>query len=54
MFNEYEDVITIEELCEMLRIGKNTAYYLVKTKQIKGKKTWKIPKENVATFVQNN
>ena len=26
IFKDYADVITVKELCEMLKIGKNTAY----------------------------
>lgn len=38
----YEYLITIEELCEMLSIGKNTAYRLLKTNQIKAFKIERI------------
>lgn len=30
----YNELITIEELCEILVIGKNTAYRLLKAKEI--------------------
>lgn len=29
MFNDYHDIITVDELCEMLRIGKHSAYTLL-------------------------
>ena len=38
----------------MLTIGKNTAYHLLKTNQIKAFKIgriWKIPRESVAEYV---
>ncbi|MEQ2426324.1 hypothetical protein [Enterocloster hominis (ex Hitch et al. 2024)] len=35
MFEAYEDLIRIEDLCEMLGIGKNTAYGLLQNKKSK-------------------
>ncbi|MDR0905949.1 MAG: helix-turn-helix domain-containing protein [Oscillospiraceae bacterium] len=35
MFNDYKDVVTVEELAEMLKIGRNTAYELVRANIIK-------------------
>lgn len=55
MFQDnYNDMITLDELCEMLAIGKNTAYHLLKTDQIHAFKIgriWKIPRESVSTYV---
>lgn len=55
MFEDiYGDMITIEDLCEMLIIGKNTAYHLLKTNQIHAFKIgriWKIPKKSVSEYV---
>lgn len=54
MFNDYQDIITVDELCEMLCIGKNSAYTLLTTRQIKAFKhnrVWKIPKLAVAEYV---
>jgi len=30
MFNEFSDVVTVTELADMLKIGRNTAYELVR------------------------
>lgn len=52
--NTYNDMISIKDLCEMLAIGKNTAYHLLKTNQIKAFKIgriWKIPRESVSEYV---
>jgi len=35
MFNEYNDIVTVDDLCEMLSIGKNSAYTLLSTGAIK-------------------
>ena len=45
-----EEIITIEELCEILRIGRNTAYMLLGSGQIAAfriGRLWKIPKNSV-------
>lgn len=49
------DMITIDELCELLMIGKNTAYHLLKTKQINAFKIgriWKIPQKSVFEYIE--
>jgi len=55
MFQEnYNDMISLDDLCEMLLIGKNTAYRLLKTNQIKAFKIgriWKIPRDAVSQYV---
>lgn len=33
MFNECSDIVSIDELCEMLRIGKNKAYELLRNRR---------------------
>ena len=57
MFNEYSDVITIDELCEMLRIGRNKAYDLLRSGKIKAfqcGRRWVISKEAVVEFIRKN
>ena len=55
MFQEtYNDMITIDDLCDMLAIGKNTAYQLLNTNQIHAfriGRIWKIPREAVSEYV---
>ena len=53
MLNRYNDILTVEELCEVLKIGKNTAYTLLKSGEIKSVKigrVYKIPKKNVVKY----
>lgn len=53
--NSYDEMITLDDLCEMLSIGKNTAYQLLQTGQIHAFKIgriWKIPRDVVAEFVE--
>ena len=50
----YSDLITVDELCDMLAIGKNTAYNLLNTQKIKAfriGRTWKISSGLVASCV---
>ena len=54
MFECYSDLLTVEELCEALFIGKNSAYKLLNSGEIKGfrlSRTWKIPKLSVKEYV---
>lgn len=57
MFNEYEDILTVPEVSELLCVGKNRVYSLLESGQLKGfriGRIWKIPKESVELFVREN
>lgn len=48
------DILTVEELCEILRIGKNAAYKLINSGEIKCyryNRVWKIPRVSVEEYV---
>ncbi len=54
MYNETTDLITIEDMCSILLIGRNTAYRLLKSKKIKAfriGKVWKIPMSAIDEFI---
>ena len=54
MFNNYPDIITVEQLAKMLNIGKSSAYSLLQNNQIHHVKVGKkyiIPKTAVLDFV---
>ncbi|KOA20319.1 helix-turn-helix domain protein [Clostridium homopropionicum DSM 5847] len=54
MFNQYQDLLNVEELCEILGIGKNVAYELLNNGEVKAFKRgriWKIPKIAVQNYV---
>ncbi len=54
MFNSYPDVLSVKQLCEILDIGKNTAYRLLQSgeiKSIKIGKVYKIPKKEVRRYI---
>ena len=57
MFNEYEDILTVPEVSELLCVGKNRVYSLLESGQLKGfriGRIWKIPKESVELYVREN
>ena len=54
LFEKYSDVVTVKELCEMLKIGKNTAYDLIHSGQIESiyvKRQIRITKVSVIAFL---
>lgn len=54
MFNSYPDILSVKQLCEILDIGKNTAYRLLQggeIKSIKIGKVYKIPKKEVRRYI---
>lgn len=55
MENYNQTLITVEELCEFLMIGKNAAYHLLKSGQIKSfriGRIWKIPKVSIEEYIR--
>lgn len=55
MLDSYEDVLTVNDICKILRIGKNSAYDLLKNGTIPCKKLrskYIIPKVKVIDFLQ--
>jgi len=57
MFDNYSDVVTVNELCEMLKIGKNTAYDLIHTRQIESiyvKRQIRITKKSIIAFLNQD
>lgn len=56
MFTEYPDIVNIVQLKEMLGIGSNLAYKLVRDKTIPSLKVgreYKIPKRNIICYLMN-
>ncbi len=54
IFKNYPDVVTVEDLQNMLHIGRNTAYGILKDgaiKTIKVGKKYIIPKQSVIEFI---
>ena len=54
LFNTYPDVVSIDEIQQMLRIGKNAVYELLKNQKLKSIKVGKkyiVPKKYVIEFL---
>jgi len=54
MNNSNSTLITVEELCDELLIGKNLAYRLLiegKIKAFRIGRTWKIPRQSLYDFI---
>ena len=57
MFRNYPDVVSVIQLQEMLGIGKNTAYTLLKNKTIRSiriGRVHRIPKENIINYFKTS
>ena len=55
--NIYSDLISVNEMCNMLGIGKNTAYTILNNKKIKAfriGRIWKIPRQSVIDYIYNS
>ena len=55
MLNSYPDVMSIDEMCKALSIGKKTGYKLLQTGQIRCLKigrAYRIPKINLLEYLQ--
>lgn len=58
MFDEYPEVLNVDEACEILRCGRNNMYALLTSDNEKNKlrayrngRVWKIPKEAVKQYI---
>ena len=57
MFQQNNDMLTVEELCEMLRISRNKGYQMLRQGVIhafKEGRLWMIPKYSVVEYVKIN
>ncbi|RLQ93636.1 helix-turn-helix domain-containing protein [Falsibacillus albus] len=56
MFEMHNDILTMEELMEALYIGRNYAYKLLNSGEIKGfrvGRSWRIPRTSLEEFIIN-
>ena len=54
MLNNTKDILTLQELQELLHIGKNTALRLVQSGEIEAFRVgnrWKVMKESVSKYI---
>lgn len=55
MFEYLDDILTITDVAEILKIGSTHAYRIVRSGQLKGYKEgkdWKIPKTSLMEYIQ--
>lgn len=56
MLDTYDELLTIDALCEILQIGRNTAYQLLNSGFVPAfriGRRWKIPKSSVQEVLQS-
>lgn len=56
MLEQYPDILTVEEVCEALRMGYNAVYELLnsgKLKAYKNGRVWRIPREALVKYVMD-
>lgn len=54
MFEEYPEILTVEEACEALRIGENAIYELLGSDKLRGfrnGRVWRIPRTSLREYV---
>lgn len=54
MLEAYDDILSVEEACEALKVGYNAVYELLnsgKLKAYKNGRVWKIPKQAVKEYI---
>lgn len=54
MENQYDDLVTVDELCEILLISRSLAYKLLKSGEIQCfriNRKWKIPRSSVYQYI---
>ncbi len=54
MFEQYPDILTVEEACDALRMGYNAVYDLLnegKLKAYKNGRVWRIPKKSLEKYI---
>lgn len=57
LLNDRNELITLDDLCGILMIGKSTAYKLLQSQQIHSfriGRVWKIPRSSVDEYIQRS
>lgn len=54
MFPDYPEILSVDEACELLRIGRNNLYEILNNNQLKAYRNgrvWRIPKLAVQEYI---
>ncbi len=57
MFTEYKDILTVGEVCVMLKVCPGKVYNYLKTGELSGyrdRRDWRITKSSVIEYVKNH
>ena len=55
MLETYDDLLTVDEACEALKIGKNALYTLLAEKKLKAYRNgrvWRLPRLSIEEFIK--
>lgn len=55
MLESYDDLLTTEEACDALKVGKNALYALLSNQKLKGYRNgrvWRIPRLAVEEYIR--
>ena len=55
VLDQYPDILTVQEVCKILRISKTMAYRMLKTGQLSSRRigsSYRISKESLISFIQ--
>ena len=55
MFENYDDILNVEEACEALKIGYNAMYELLNTGKLRGYRNgrvWRIPMAALVEYIR--
>ena len=55
MPEQYEDVLEMEQVCDILKLSRNSVYVILKNKELKGYqegRVWKVPKQAVIQYIK--
>ena len=56
MLERYNDILTVDDMCDILHMGRNSIYNLLQSKEIPNKKIknkYIIPKDNLIEYLKN-
>lgn len=56
MFDKFDDILTVDDIAKILKIGRNKAYNLVHAgtiKSIRIDKIYRIPKSSIVEYIES-
>ena len=54
MLDDYNDILSVGDVCEILFIGRNRTYELLKNGSLRGfrvGRTWRIPRKSLESYI---